>query len=502
MPERWLVREAVEFNALLRRPMVHGVTPEMMKPTIDLLLFALGLDHVADTPIGGPSVRGISGGQRRRVSLARGLASGCNLLFADEPTSGLSSTDAETCVKRLKLLSIKFGMAIVIVIHQPKPEVAGLFDKLILLTSQPGRCVYNGPMKDAFKFYETVGHPVPSYANPADHFLDMITPGVEMARPNAFVAFYQEHYAKAIDKEVDATIQAPGLTSEEVLRDKYDKISKVFHTSIDSPQKNLRYTTSFMFQLRVVFARTILLKMRDKQGLIIETVQAVVKAVILGIAFLGIGSQQPNFQLSFIFLLCQMSVISLLQNMGALIEGRTIMKYEVSDMLYRDEAYIISITVIDLTKFIINYIIYLVIAFAMAGLEWSLFTTFLGWSLLALLVMDSFFQMMGAVGATMADAQIKAMPFLILIMLFNGYFVTKSTVAEFMIWAIYISPLYYFIQAVAIASFSDTVAGQKMIQDYKFEQMTAISIIVLLSELAFFRILQIIFLKKLNNIER
>jgi len=257
-----------------------------------------------------------------------------------------------------------------------------------------------------------------------------------------------------------------------------------------------------MFQLRVVFARTILLKMRDKQGLIIETVQAVVKAVILGIAFLGIGSQQPNFQLSFIFLLCQMSVISLLQNMGALIEGRTIMKYEVSDMLYRDEAYIISITVIDLTKFIINYIIYLVIAFAMAGLEWSLFTTFLGWSLLALLVMDSFFQMMGAVGATMADAQIKAMPFLILIMLFNGYFVTKSTVAEFMIWAIYISPLYYFIQAVAIASFSDTVAGQKMIQDYKFEQMTAISIIVLLSELAFFRILQIIFLKKLNNIER
>ena len=188
--------------------------------------------------------------------------------------------------------------------------------------------------------------------------------------------------------------------------------------------------------------------------------------------------------------------------MGALIEGRTIMKYEVSDMLYRDEAYIISITVIDLTKFIINYIIYLVIAFAMAGLEWSLFTTFLGWSLLALLVMDSFFQMMGAVGATMADAQIKAMPFLILVMLFNGYFVTKSTVANFMIWAIYISPLYYFIQAVAIASFSDTVAGQKMIQDYKFEQMTAISIIVLLSELAFFRILQIIFLKKLNNIER
>ena len=102
-------------------------------------------------------------------------------------------------------------------------------------------------------------------------------------------------------------------TRSQVLRDKYDKISKVFHTSIDSPQKNLRYTTSFMFQLRVVFARTILLKMRDKQGLIIETVQAVVKAVILGIAFLGIGSQQPNFQLSFIFLLCQMSVISLLQ---------------------------------------------------------------------------------------------------------------------------------------------------------------------------------------------
>eukprot|EP00965_Chrysotila_dentata_P056785 1884459-Pleurochrysis_carterae.AAC.1 len=61
-----------------------------------------GLGHVKDSKIGSDQVRGISGGQRRRVTLARGIASGANILFCDEPTSGLSSTDAEICIRQLK----------------------------------------------------------------------------------------------------------------------------------------------------------------------------------------------------------------------------------------------------------------------------------------------------------------------------------------------------------------------------------------------------------------
>merc|ERR1719401_2034715 len=91
---------------------------------IDLLLEAFGLGAVADSYIGGTTVRGISGGQRRRVTPARGVAAKTPLLFCDEPTSGLSATDAELCIKALRIVAKSLNVLVVVVIHQPRVEVA------------------------------------------------------------------------------------------------------------------------------------------------------------------------------------------------------------------------------------------------------------------------------------------------------------------------------------------------------------------------------------------
>merc|ERR1719291_1411324 len=94
MPAHWTVREAIEFNARLKQPSAASDRGSM-KEIVDVLLKEFGLAEVADTYVGGAShVRGISGGQRRRVSLARAVAARAPLLFCDEPTSGLSATDA------------------------------------------------------------------------------------------------------------------------------------------------------------------------------------------------------------------------------------------------------------------------------------------------------------------------------------------------------------------------------------------------------------------------
>lgn len=146
--------------------------------------------------------------------------------------------------------------------------------------------------------------------------------------------------------------------------------------------------------------------------------------------------------------------------------------------------------------------IYLVIAFAMSGLPFSIFGGVYGWSLLAIMAASSYFQMMGAVGKTMSDAQVKAMPYLILMMVFNGFFVTLGTAPSFMVWAIYISPLFYFIQQAAILSFGDTAAGQAQIAFYQYTDMAGTAVVVLCAMIVIFRTLQIVALKKLNNIER
>lgn len=76
MPQHWLVHEAITFNFMLRRPLPQKLKLQTIEPLIQYFIESLGLESVKHSKIGGPFVRGISGGQRRRVTLARGLASG------------------------------------------------------------------------------------------------------------------------------------------------------------------------------------------------------------------------------------------------------------------------------------------------------------------------------------------------------------------------------------------------------------------------------------------
>lgn len=213
MPEHWTAREAVTFNARLKKSTPSSISAELQRKMIDGLLSDVGLLHVADTKIGGPTVRGLSGGQKRRLALARAMAAGPMLMFCDEPTSGLSATDAELCIRALKTLTVKWGVTILVVIHQPRIEVANLFSHLILLTSQPGRVVYNGRMSEALAHIEKVGYPVPVGANFADHFLDLVTPGAPGAQPEKFRAYYVEHVLPAVRTTCADALENPDRKS-------------------------------------------------------------------------------------------------------------------------------------------------------------------------------------------------------------------------------------------------------------------------------------------------
>lgn len=126
LPAHLTVYEAVKFVHELRveTAMSEREREEAVVQTLELL----GLREIKDELIGDARVRGISGGQKRRVTLARGLAGGSQIVFADEPTSGLSSTDAETVTRAMCLAAKRLGVIFVTVIHQPRAEVADMFD--------------------------------------------------------------------------------------------------------------------------------------------------------------------------------------------------------------------------------------------------------------------------------------------------------------------------------------------------------------------------------------
>ncbi|GMN23719.1 hypothetical protein TIFTF001_045806, partial [Ficus carica] len=161
------VREAVYYSAQLQLP--DSMPRSEKKERAETTIREMGLQGSMDTRIGGWSVKGLSGGQKRRVSICIEILTRPKLLFLDEPTSGLDSAASYHVMSRIVKLARRDGRTVIASIHQPSSEVFELFHNLCLLSS--GRTVYFGPVSRAERFFASNGFPCPSLRNPSDHYL-------------------------------------------------------------------------------------------------------------------------------------------------------------------------------------------------------------------------------------------------------------------------------------------------------------------------------------------
>lgn len=126
------VRETITYSAMLRLP--SNMTKEEVYETIENTITEMGLQECADNLIGNWHLRGISGGEKKRLSIALEIITQPYLLFLDEPTSGLDSASAFFVVQALRNVA-RSGRTIISSIHQPSSEVFALFDDLLLLSN-------------------------------------------------------------------------------------------------------------------------------------------------------------------------------------------------------------------------------------------------------------------------------------------------------------------------------------------------------------------------------
>ncbi|KAL6649543.1 hypothetical protein ACP70R_013767 [Stipagrostis hirtigluma subsp. patula] len=164
------VREAVHYAAQLQLPASMPLAEKLARA--DRAIRDMGLWAVAGTRIGGRVSKGISGGERRRLSICMEVLASPGLLFLDEPTSGLDSAAALHVMRLIARLALADGITVVAAIHQPGTEVFELFQGLCLLAN--GRQVYFGPVLEAAEFFSANGFPCPSRRNPSDHYLTVI----------------------------------------------------------------------------------------------------------------------------------------------------------------------------------------------------------------------------------------------------------------------------------------------------------------------------------------
>ena len=250
------VRETLTTAAQLRLP---HLTAAEVTSRVDGVLSELGLTHRADALVGGGEIRGLSGGERRRVSIGQEIVSSQNpVLCLDEPTTGLDSTTAESVMTCLRDLARHQGTIIIATIHQPNSNITALFDDFMLLSH--GQCLYLGPYSDAVARFSQAGCECPLYCNPTDYFISV---AATASHTEKLVAAQHEHFQSLRATASSSVYKAFQITSSE-----------------DPPSTS--YAASTLTQISILMLRNVRQWLRDPGMLVSEFAQYIFFALFLG----------------------------------------------------------------------------------------------------------------------------------------------------------------------------------------------------------------------------
>ena len=323
---------------------------------IGILLDALKLTKVKNTIVGNADVRGISGGQRRRLSIALGLLSNPSVLLLDEPTSGLDSPNALRCVRSLNQLC-QHGLSIVCSIHQPRSSIFHQFDLLLLL--HKGTTVYFGPASSATKYFEThLQCSLPPNTNPADFFLDVLETDSHALSRN----FSSDCSLEDSLHDFDAPVMAFSTTS--VGKEMLNEIKRIRET----PPPDIygvvrpRFAATRFQRTHTLIRRTFTAKTRAGKEFIIAPLAVCALAVLAGFLFGRIpvygyfdwsDEPQPDWEafngkrMTIIFFSIIMFSLQSLPQLGKQVQERAAFQRERAGGMYSALEYFLAVSITD-----------------------------------------------------------------------------------------------------------------------------------------------------------
>ncbi|XWS39748.1 hypothetical protein CRYUN_Cryun18bG0080900 [Craigia yunnanensis] len=279
------VRETVYYSAQLQLPDTMSMSEK--KERAEMTIWEMGLQDAINTRIGGWGAKGLSGGQKRRVSICIEILTRPKLLFLDEPTSGLDSAASFYVMSRIASLNRKdgIGRTIIASIHQPSSEVFQLFHNLYLLSA--GKTVYFGPVSAANEFFALNGFPCPSLQNPSDHFLKTIN--------KDFDKDIEQGFANGIPTEEVINILVKSYKSSDVYQQVQKEIAHIYKQDGGASEKN-KSQASFFTQCHVLTRRSFINMYRDLGYYWLRLGIYIALTVVLATVFSHIGMSYGSIQ--------------------------------------------------------------------------------------------------------------------------------------------------------------------------------------------------------------
>ncbi|MFS8159676.1 MAG: ABC transporter permease [Candidatus Roizmanbacteria bacterium] len=342
------VRECLEFSAKLK---LKGELEEKLL-RVDNLISELRLNKCQNTKIGGELIRGVSGGERKRTSIGVELITDPNLIFLDEPTTGLDSYTATSVIETLRDLTYS-GKTVISTIHQPNSNIYQSFDRLMLMSM--GKIIYFNEARLAVNYFSNLGFICPKLSNPADYFMHMmsIEEGTKavVGEDRSIVAKSKE----VVLEEQKAKIMEFHLQYEKSdLKNDFTYVSPEAKSLSDDDLEDNFVPWSYQFNL--LLKRNVLNILRMPQTSYFKLLMILVTAIFTIVLFQGVeetlsGVQNRNGALFFITLTIALNSIQNIILMFPL--ERPVFLREVNNNMYKVSPYFFARILCELPMAII-----------------------------------------------------------------------------------------------------------------------------------------------------
>lgn len=413
------VFETFAFTACLLVPKTSDIAS-----IVSSLLTELKLTHLANTRL----AQGLSGGERRRVSIGLSLLHDPAVLLLDEPTSGLDSSSALSVIQTLKSIATSRHRTVILSIHQPSFKILSTIDRILLLSK--GTVVHHGTLSSLQTFLVSNGFTVPPQLNALEYAMEILNLLNEL-------------------KPITPPSLPPSPTNSIAALSRNEG-------------KNMRYKSSRVHEILTLYNRFWKIIYRTRQLLLTNTLEALVVGLVLGTIYINIGFGKQGIEKRFGLFAFTLTFLlsSTTETLPIFINERPILLRETSSGVYRLSSYLIANTLVFLPYLLAIAMIYSFSVYFLVGLcaSWQAFAYFVLVIWVIILMANSFVLFLSSLAPNYIAGTSLVTILLGAFFLFSGYFISSESMPKYWLFMHFLSMYKYGLDALLINEYSCLVS--------------------------------------------
>lgn len=417
---------------------------------ITMLLKMFNIEHTRNTVVGNALVRGVSGGERKRVSIAEMMITNASVLSWDNSTRGLDASTALDFVKSLRIQTNLYKTSTFVSLYQASENIYAQFDKVLVIDA--GKQVYFGPASEARGYFESLGFlPKPRQTTPdyvtgcTDEFereyQDGYSPANAPHSPETLRdAFNKSEFARHMEKDM-ATYKSNLENDKHV----HEDFRMAVRESKRSGAKHSVYNVGFHYQVWALMQRQFALKLQDKTALIIAWIRTIIISIVLGTLYYDLGQTSASAfsKGGLLFIALLFNAFEAFAELAGVMTGRAIVNKHKAYAFHRPSSLWIAQIFVDTAFSAVRIMVFSIIVYFMTNLTRTAgaFFTFYLLIMVGNIAMTLFFRIIGCLSPDFDYAIKFAVVIITCLILTSGYMIQYQSQYVWIRWIFWINAL-------------------------------------------------------------